>query len=82
MNIYRCSSPDGSLDKKYLRVCVVYRLLKNQHITKPIALRLLAQRHTAREMKTLRATVELWLSGPLKHLASIPMRNMRDFDKL
>lgn len=68
MNLFRCGTPDGSLDRKYLRVCSVYRLLKKQKIEKARALELLAERHTPSEMKTLRGTVELWLSGPLRHL--------------
>jgi hypothetical protein len=48
------------LDRKFLRVCAVYRLLKKRVIGRARAIELLAQRHTPREMKTLRATVSLW----------------------
>lgn len=65
MNLFRCGTEDGSLDRKYLRVCSVYRLLRKKIINKSRALELLAQRHSPTEMKTLRGTVELWLSGPL-----------------
>lgn len=67
MNLFRCT-PDGSLDRKYLRVCAVYRLLKRKAIGKARAIELLAQRHTQTEMKTLRATVSLWQSHPLKEM--------------
>ena len=68
MNLFRLTN-DGSLDRKYLRVCSVYRLLKRDRVNKARALELLAQRHTPIEMRTLRATVELWLTGPLAHCA-------------
>lgn len=61
LNLYR-QTKDGSLDKKFLRVCSVYRLLKKQIIGRGRALELLAQRHSAKEMKILRGTVELWKS--------------------
>lgn len=60
MNLFRCGTKDGSLDKKYLRVCSVYRLLKRGIIGRARAMELLAERHCASEMKTLRGTVELW----------------------
>ncbi len=69
MNLFRCGTPDGSLDRKYLRVCSVYQLLKKQRIGKARALELVAQRHAPWEMKSLRGTVEIWLNGPLRHLA-------------
>lgn len=68
MNLFRCGTPDGSLDRKYLRVCAVYKLLKHGRIGKACALELLAKRHTPGEMKSLRGTVELWRSGPLKEM--------------
>jgi hypothetical protein len=58
----------GALDKKYLRVCSVYRLLRKKRIGQARAMELLAQRHTASEMKTLRGTVELWRAHPLKDM--------------
>lgn len=64
MNCFRMTR-DGSLDMKYLRVCAVYRLLDRRRIDKARALELLAQRHSPKEMTTLKATVEIWLSGPL-----------------
>ena len=65
MNIFRAGTKDGSLDKKYLRVCAVYRLLKKRIIGKARALELLAQRHSAQEMKSLRGTISLWRQHPL-----------------
>lgn len=50
----------GALDRKYLRVCAVYRLLRHHKIGAARALELLAQRHSPKEMKVLRATVSLW----------------------
>jgi len=51
---------DGSLNRKYLRVSLAYRLLARRVIGKARALELLAKRHTPKEMRVLRATVELW----------------------
>ncbi len=68
MNCFRCT-PDGSLDRKYLRVCAVYRLLRKRVIGEARALELLAARHTASEMKTLRGTVSLWKAHSLKGMA-------------
>jgi hypothetical protein len=52
---------DGKLDRKYLRVCSVYKLLMRQHrITKDRAIELLEQR----KVKPAKATVELWLAYP------------------
>ena len=68
MNLFRAGTKDGSLDKKYLRVCAVYRLLRKQVIGQARALELLAQRHSAKEMATLRGTVELWRAHPLPNL--------------
>lgn len=31
MNLFRCT-PDRRLDREYLRICAVYRLLKRQRI--------------------------------------------------
>ena len=67
MNLFR-QTPDGRLDKKYLRVCAVYRLLKRHVIGKAEGLRLLAQRHTEREMKNLCGTVDLWHAHPIKDM--------------
>lgn len=69
MNLFRCT-PNGSLDRKYLRVCAVYRLLKRGVIGQARALELLAQRHTPTEMKTLQATVGLWRAHSIKHMAA------------
>lgn len=64
MNAFR-QTRDGTLDRKYLRVCAVYRLLRKQIIGRARAMELLAQKHGAAEMKTLRGTVELWRAHPL-----------------
>lgn len=65
---FRIGTKDGSLDRKYLRVCAVYRLLRKQIIGQSRALELLAQRHTAKEMLTLKGTVSLWRSHPLPEM--------------
>lgn len=67
MNLFR-QTPDRSLDRKYLRVCAVYRLLKVKRIGAARALELLAQRHSQTEMKSLRGTVELWRAHPLRDM--------------
>jgi len=59
---------EGRLDRKYLRVCAVYRLLKRSVIGKARALELLSEVHNAWEMRTLMATVELWASGPIRNM--------------
>ena len=69
MNLFRCT-PDKSLDHKYLRIAVVYRLLSRQKINVARARVLLAERHSSGEMKSLNALVDLWLSGPLRHALS------------
>jgi hypothetical protein len=58
----------GKWNHKYLRVCSVYRLLRKQVIGKARALELLAQRHSPKEMQTLRATVGLWQAHPLPNM--------------
>lgn len=69
MNLFR-QTKDGSLDRKYLRVCAVYRLLRKRTVGQARALELLAQRHTPTEMKTLRGTVQLWKAHPLPNMAA------------
>lgn len=68
MNLFRCGTKDGSLDRKYLRVCSVYKLLKRQTIGQARALELLAKRHSPVEMNSLRGTVELWKAHPIKNM--------------
>jgi hypothetical protein len=67
MNLFR-NNLTGELDRKYLRVCSVYRLLKQKRIGMARGLELLAQRHTPGEMKSLRGTVEIWRSSPIKDM--------------
>lgn len=59
---------NDALDRKYLRVCAVYRLLAKHVIGQARALELLAQRHTAAEMALLRRTVECWRAYPIKDM--------------
>lgn len=60
----------GDLDRKYLRVCSVYRLLRRKKIGKARAMELLAQKHTPKEMTVLKGTVEQWSVGPIKDMAA------------
>lgn len=69
MNLFR-QTKDGSLDRKYLRVAAVYRLLRKRIIGQARALELLAAKHTPTEMKSLRGTVELWKAHPLPNMAA------------
>lgn len=64
MNMFRCT-PDGKLDRQYLRVCAVYRLMKAQRIGKARAIALLNERR----VPVSRSVVELWMSGPFKRLS-------------
>ena len=59
---------NGSLDRKYLRVAAVYRLLKKGKIGKRKAIELLAARHTATEMISLNNTVQLWARYSIKDM--------------
>lgn len=67
LNLYR-QTKDGSLDRKYLRVCAVYRLLRKKIIGQARALELLAQRHSKKEMIALRGLVDLWRAHPIKEM--------------
>jgi hypothetical protein len=69
MNAFRCT-PDRSLDREYLRVCAVYRLLKSGRISKSQAIEISQRRIRGCHRKQdgwLKATIELWLNGPLRH---------------
>lgn len=68
MNLFRAGTKDGSLDRKYLRVCTVYRLLRKSIIGRQRALELLAEKHSATEMQSLRGTVDLWKAHSIKHM--------------
>jgi len=65
MNIFRCGTSDGRLDRQYLRVCAVYRLLKQRRIGKARALELLADRKVPHAL----GLIETWLAWPLKNIA-------------
>lgn len=65
MNLFRCTL-DGSLDRQYLRVCAVYRLLKKQIIDKVRAVELLEQRKVPKAL----AVVELWLANPKRSIVA------------
>lgn len=67
MNLFR-QTPDGSLDRQYLRISAVYRLMDRRGLTKERAIELL----TERQVSKARALVELWLSGPFRRRATQP----------
>jgi hypothetical protein len=62
MNVFRCT-PDKSLDRQYLRVCAVHKLLDRRLIDKARAVELLAQRKVPNAL----VVVELWLASPVTH---------------
>lgn len=62
---------NGIRNKKYLRVCAVYRLLKKEIINRQQAMKFLAERHSQKEMKILKGTVEQWFQYSLSHLARV-----------
>ena len=53
--------PSGALNREYLRICAVYRLLKRKHIGKAIACELLARRNVENPARL----VALWRSCPI-----------------
>lgn len=55
MNLFR-HAKDGSLDKGYLRICAVYKLISCGRIEKERAVELLTERNVSKA----RQTVELW----------------------
>ena len=59
MNVFRCT-PDRSLDKRFLRICAVYRLLKRKRIGYARACEILGPK--------LRGTVDLWRQYPIKDM--------------
>lgn len=61
-NAFRCT-PDGSLDRVYLRHCAVYRLLKQGRIGAARAADLLLCSPRIRV-----AVVEMWKNGPLPNM--------------
>jgi len=65
MNLFRCT-PDRSLDKQYLRICAVYRLMSRDRLGKARAIELLEERN----VKSASRLVEIWLSWPLHDRAA------------
>lgn len=57
-------TPDGSLDRQFLRVCAVHRLLARRRIGKSRALELLAQRRVSHHV----ALVELWRGNHMRDM--------------
>ena len=60
MNAFR--DKEGKLDRPYLRVCSVYKLLKQGRIGQARAIELLKARRIEG-----RRLVEIWLAGPFKN---------------
>lgn len=64
MNAFR-ATPDGKLDRQYMRVAACYRLLRRGIIAPERAIDLLAERRVDKP----RRLVELWLTGyHMRHL--------------
>jgi hypothetical protein len=63
VNAFR-HTPDGRLDRPYLRTCVLYRLLKRGKIGQARAIELARQYHK----DGLRGLIELWKAGPIKYM--------------
>lgn len=64
MNLFRCGTPDGSLDRRYLRICSVYRLLKVKRIGRARALELLAERNVPHAG----GLIDLWHAHPIRDM--------------
>lgn len=73
MNAFR-HTPNGSLDRPYLRVCAVYRLMRQRRIDKPRAIELLK----ARRVPHAQALVELWLAGALSEAGRLATARWRE----
>jgi len=58
--------PDHSLDRQYLRVCAVHRLLNRRRIGFARAVELLAERRVVQPARL----VELWRGSHLREMAS------------
>lgn len=58
-NLFRMT-PDGRLDKQYLRICAVGRLVDQGRLTRARAVDLLQERG----VKNAGATVDIWLAYP------------------
>ena len=69
MNVFRMT-PDGSLDRVYLRTCAIYRLLKSGRIgqARAIELQRLPIKGAYRERDRLVGLIEIWKAGPLKDM--------------
>lgn len=65
MNLFRCT-PDQSLDREYLRICAVHRLLSRKRIGFARAVELLGERRV-KEPKRL---VELWRGSHLAEMGA------------
>ena len=60
---------DGGLDREYLRVCAAYRLTRIHKLSKTDCLALTnrpIRRRPNQKHDWLKATVEIWFSGPFK----------------
>jgi hypothetical protein len=57
---------NGYIDYQYIRTSCVYKLIRQGKITsKSVALYLLEEKHG--KNSSIKGTLEIWLSGPLKH---------------
>jgi hypothetical protein len=65
MNLFR-QTKDGALDKQYLRICAVHKLLDAARIDKSTAINMLSQRG----IDNPRRLVELWLANPKQNFSA------------
>ena len=60
----------GKLDRRYLRTCAVYKMLKSGRIGQSDANEIANRkiRGEPRQADYLRGTIEMWKGGPLKEM--------------
>lgn len=75
MNLFR-TTPDGSLDKQYLRICAVGRLVDRGLVGKARAVELLEER----KVKNASATVDIWLAHPSQRRKAFGAEGLRPCD--
>lgn len=86
LNLFRTPIWNGNewtrpLNRKFLRVCSVRRLLKQGVISKARAIELLAQRHAAKELQALRGAVEFWIAADIRNVGKLFVGSARTADE-
>ena len=74
-NLFRMTD-DGRLDKQYLRICAVGRLVDQGRVTKARAIELLEERR----VKNAGATVDIWLAHPSQRRKAFGAEGLRPCD--